>query len=93
MQQINDPRLIDFAKRILASEHPNCEPKIMMNFQEFEAVRLLTEDEVPWRTLSDAWKSLEELESKAKQKKVKLNPDIHSATKKYYNLVEEEIRK
>ena len=91
MQQINDPRLIDFAKRILASEHPNCEPKIIMNFQEFEAERLLTEDEVPWRTLSDARRSLEGLESK--EKKVKLNPDILSATKNYYNLVEEEIRK
>ena len=91
MQQINDPRLIDFAKRILASEHPNCEPKIIMNFQEFEAERLLTEDDVPWRTLSDARRSLEGLESKGK--KVKLNPDILSATKNYYNLVEEEIRK
>jgi len=91
MQQINDPRLIDFAKRILASEHPNCEPKIIMNFQEFEAERLLTEDEVPWRTLSDARRSLEGLESK--EKKVKLNPDILSATKNYYNLVEEETRK
>ena len=85
------PRVIDFAKRLLASELPNCEPKILMNFQEFEAERLLTEDDVPWRTLSDARRSLEGLESK--EKKVKLNPEILSATKNYYNLVEEEIRK
>ena len=61
-----------------------------MNFQEFEAERLLTEDDVPWRTLSDARRSLEGLVSK---KNIKLTPDILSATKNYYNLVEEEIRK
>ena len=91
MQQINDPRLIDFAKRILGSEHPDCDRKIIMNFQEFEAERLLTLDDVPWRTLSDAWRSLEEL--KNNKKNIKLNPDILSATKSYYNLVEEEMRK
>ena len=91
MQQMNDPRLIDFAKRILGSEHLGCDPKIIMDFQEFEAERLLTEDEVPWRTLSKGRRSLEDLE--INKKKVKLNPNILSATKNYYNLIEREIRK
>ena len=88
INQMNDPRLIDFAKRIVAMEHSDCDPKIMMNFQEFESKRLLTDDEVPWRTLTDARKSLE-----AEEKKSNANNTILKATKDYYNLIEKEIRK
>jgi exonuclease I len=88
INQMNDPRLIDFAKRIVAMEHSDCDPKIMMNFQEFESKRLLTDDEVPWRTLTDARKSLE-----AEEKKSNANNTILKATRDYYNLIEKEIRK
>jgi hypothetical protein len=60
----------------------------MMNFQEFESKRLLTDDEVPWRTLTDARKSLE-----AEEKKSNANNAILKATRDYYNLIEKEIRK
>ena len=88
LNQINDPRLIDFAKRIIATEHSDCDPKTRMNFQEFESKRLLTQDEVPWRTLANAWQSLE-----AEEKKPNINANILKATRNYYNLIEKEIRK
>ena len=88
LNQINDPCIIDFAKRIIAIEHSDCDPKMRMNFQEFESKRLLTQDEVPWRTLADAWKSLE-----AEEKKSNINANILKATRNYYNLIENEIRK
>ena len=57
IHQMNDGRLIDFAKRLLASENENCDPVVQMNYQEFEAKRLLSDYDVPWRTLNDARKS------------------------------------
>ena len=86
MQQMNDPRLIDFSKRIIAMEHNNCDPKIKMNFQEFEAQRLLSEDDVPWRTLQDAWASLEKVENAGKE-----NIAVMEATRKYYALIEKGV--
>ena len=83
---MNDPRLIDFSKRIIAMEHNNCDPKIKMNFQEFEAQRLLSEDDVPWRTLQDAWASLEKVENAGKE-----NIAVMEATRKYYALIEKGV--
>jgi hypothetical protein len=86
MQQMNDPRLIDFSKRIIAMEHENCDRKIRMHFQEFEAQRLLSEDDVPWRTLKDAWASLEKVENTGKE-----NIEVIQATRKYYKLIEKGV--
>ena len=83
---MNDPRLIDFSKRIIAMEHNNCDHKIRMNFQEFEAQRLLSEDDVPWRTLQDAWASLEKVENAGKE-----NIAVMEATRKYYTLIEKGV--
>ena len=88
IHQMNDERLIDFAKRLLASENENCDPVIQMNYQEFEAKRLLSDDDVPWRTLNDARKSIENV-----AKRMTVNEDIMTATKTYYNIVEKELRK
>ena len=88
IHQMNDGRLIDFAKRLLASENENCDPVIQMNYQEFEAKRLLSDDDVPWRTLNDARKSIENV-----AKRMTVNEDIMAATKTYYNIVEKELRK
>ena len=88
IHQMNDGRLIDFAKRLLASENENCDPVIQMNYQEFEAKRLLSDDDVPWRTLNDARKSIENV-----AKRMTVNEDIMTATKTYYNIVEKELRK
>ncbi len=33
VNQLNDDRLIDFAKRILAFEHQDCGPKLIMEYQ------------------------------------------------------------
>ena len=67
-------------------EHNNCDPKIKMNFQEFEAQRLLSEDDVPWRTLQDAWASLEKVENAGKE-----NIAVMEATRKYYALIEKGV--
>ena len=88
IHQMNDGRLIDFAKRLLASENENCDPVIQMNYQEFEAKRLLSDDDVPWRTLNDARKSIENV-----AKRMTVNEDIMTATKTYYDIVEKELRK
>ena len=88
IHQMNDGRLIDFAKRLLASENENCDPVIQMNYQEFEAKRLLSEDDVPWRTLNGARKSIENV-----AKRMTVNEAIMSATKTYYDIVEKELRK
>ena len=88
IHQMNDGRLIDFAKRLLASENENCDPVIQMNYQEFEAKRLLNDDDVPWRTLNDARKSIENV-----AKRMTVNEDIITATKTYYDIVEKELRK
>jgi len=88
IHQMNDGRLIDFAKRLLASENENCDPVIQMNYQEFEAKRLLSEDDVPWRTLNGARKSIENV-----AKRMTVNETIMSATKTYYDIVEKELRK
>jgi exonuclease I len=88
IHQMNDGRLIDFAKRLLASENENCDPVIQMNYQEFEAKRLLSDDDVPWRTLNGARKSIENVE-----KRMTVNEAIMSATKTYYDIVEKELRK
>jgi hypothetical protein len=83
LNEMSDPRLIDFAKRILATENPDCTPELLNDYHEFEANRLLGEDEVPWRTLKKAWDSLAKAEQLA-------NDDltILAATKKYYKLIE-----
>jgi len=57
-----------------------------MNFQEFEAQRLLSEDDVPWRTLQDAWASLEKVENAGKE-----NIAVMEATRKYYALIEKGV--
>ena len=57
-----------------------------MNFQEFEAQRLLSEDDVPWRTLKDAWASLEKVENTGKE-----NIEVIQATRKYYKLIEKGV--
>ena len=88
IHQMNDGRLIDFAKRLLASENENCDPVIQMNYQEFEAKRLLSDDDVPWRTLNGARKSIENV-----AKRMTVNEDIMTATKTYYDIVEKELRK
>ncbi len=88
IHQMNDGRLIDFAKRLLASEDQNCDPVIKMNYQEFEANRLLSDDDVPWRTLNDARKSVENV-----SKRMTVNETIMTATKAYYDIVEKELRK
>ena len=88
IHQMNDGRLIDFAKRLLASENENCDPVIQMNYQEFEAKRLLSDDDVPWRTLNAARKSIENV-----AKRMTVNEDIMTATKTYYDIVEKELRK
>ena len=88
IHQMNDGRLIDFAKRLLASENENCDPVIQMNYQEFEAKRLLSDDDVPWRTLNGARKSIENVE-----KRMTVNEAIMNATKTYYDIVEKELRK
>ena len=67
-------------------EHNNCDHKIRMNFQEFEAQRLLSEDDVPWRTLQDAWASLEKVENAGKE-----NIAVMEATRKYYTLIEKGV--
>ena len=73
---MNDGRLIDFAKRLLASEDQNCDPVIKMNYQEFEAKRLLSDDDVPWRTLNDARKSIENV-----AKRMTVNEDDNDCNK------------
>ena len=88
IHQMNDGRLIDFAKRLLASEDKNCDSVIKMNYQEFEAKRLLSEDDVPWRTLNNGRKSIENV-----AKRMTVNETIMNATKKYYDIVEKELRK
>ena len=88
IHQMNDGRLIDFAKRLLASEDESCDRVIQMNYQEFEAKRLLSEDDVPWRTLNSARKSIENV-----AKRMTVNEAIMSATKTYYDIVEKELRK
>jgi exonuclease I len=86
VNQLNDDRLIDFAKRILALEHQDCGPKLIMEYQEFEAMRLLNEGEVPWRTLKKGWQSLEkEVEGN------KLSPSLLKGIKEYYTLVENKV--
>ena len=88
IHQMNDGRLIDFAKRLLASENENCDQVIQMNYQEFEAKRLLSQDDVPWRTLNGARKSIENV-----AKRMTVNEAIMSATKTYYDIVEKELRR
>jgi len=88
IHQMNDGRLIDFAKRLMASEDQNCDSVIKMNYQEFEAKRLLSDDDVPWRTLNDARKSVDNV-----AKRMAVNETIMSATKTYYDIVEKELRK
>ena len=88
IHQMNDGRLIDFAKRLMASEDQNCDSVIKMNYQEFEAKRLLSDDDVPWRTLNDARKSVDNV-----AKRMTVNETIMSATKAYYDIVEKELRK
>ena len=61
---------------------------IKMNYQEFEANRLLSDDDVPWRTLNDARKSVENV-----SKRMTVNETIMTATKAYYDIVEKELRK
>ena len=85
---MNDGRLIDFAKRLMASEDQNCDSLIKMHYQEFEAKRLLSDDDVPWRTLNDARKSVDNV-----AKRMTVNETIMSATKAYYDIVEKELRK
>lgn len=87
LNEMSDPRLIDFAKRILATENPDCTPELLKDYHEFEANRLLDEEEVPWRTLKKAWDSLVKAEQLA-------NDDltILAATKKYYKLIENKMR-
>ena len=87
LNEMSDPRLIDFAKRILATENPDCTPELLKDYHEFEVNRLLAEDEVPWRTLKKAWDELAKIEQTA-------NDDltILAATKKYYKLIENKMR-
>ena len=72
----------------MGSEDQNCESVIKMNYQEFEAKRLLSDDDVPWRTLNDARKSVDNV-----AKRMTVNETIMSATKAYYDIVEKELRK
>ena len=87
LNEMSDPRLIDFAKRILATENPDCPPELLKSYHEFEANRLLDEDNVPWRTLKKAWDSLAKAEQTAND-----DSTILAATKKYYKLIENKMR-
>ena len=87
LNEMSDPRLIDFAKRILAAENPDCTPELLNDYHQFEANRLLNEDEVPWRTLKKAWNSLRK-EEQAENNDL----TILAATKKYYKLIENKMR-
>ena len=87
LNEMSDPRLIDFAKRILATENPDCTPELLNDYHAFEANRLLGEDEVPWRTLKKAWDSLAKEEQTAND-----DSTILAATKKYYKLIENKMR-
>jgi len=48
----------------------------------------LSDDDVPWRTLNDARKSVDNV-----AKRMAVNETIMSATKTYYDIVEKELRK
>jgi hypothetical protein len=57
-----------------------------MEYQEFEAMRLLNEGQVPWRTLQNGWQSLEkEVDGN------KLSPSLLKGIKEYYTLVENKV--
>ena len=87
LNEMSDTRLIDFAKRILATENPDCTPQLLPDYHRFEAKRLLDEDEVPWRTLNKAWNSL-----RKEEKAENADLTILAATKKYYKLIENKMR-